>query len=64
MARAQVVAILAAGQELPFRVDAVKLELPELQVRGSQRCRQRALGAAGLPGLAAGSGDQSGSCYY
>lgn len=27
----QVVAILAAGQELPFSVEAVRLELPELQ---------------------------------
>lgn len=29
----EVVAILGAGGELPFRVDSVKLDLPELQVR-------------------------------
>lgn len=34
----QVVAILAAGQELPFEVKAVKLDLPELQVRLPRRC--------------------------
>lgn len=28
----QVVAILAAGSELPFSVESVKLDLPELQV--------------------------------
>lgn len=29
----QVIAILAAGSKLPFQVVAVKLDLPELQVR-------------------------------
>ena len=29
----QVIAILAAGKELPFKVDSAKLDLPELQVR-------------------------------
>ncbi len=31
--RVQVVAILAAGDKLPFTVEAMKLDLPELQVK-------------------------------
>lgn len=33
----QVVAILSAGQALPFQVDSVKVDLPELQVRAAVR---------------------------
>lgn len=39
----QVVAILAAGHKLPFTVEAVKLDLPELQV--GALCRRQLLKA-------------------
>eukprot|EP00887_Chlorella_sp_A99_P005129 scaffold25.g5129.t1 len=45
-----VVAILAAGQELPFSVDAVKLDLPELQASQPPR---HARGASGQLGFGA-----------
>lgn len=49
----QVVAILEAGQQLPFRVDSVALDLPELQGEpddiAREKCRlaSKELGAAG-----------------
>lgn len=46
----QVTAILAAGHQLPFEVQGVDVDLPELQVRCvSITCRYACTGCAGFP---------------
>ncbi|KIY98646.1 nucleoside-triphosphate pyrophosphatase [Monoraphidium neglectum] len=48
----EVVAILGAGQKLPFTVDSVKIDLPELQGEPEEISREkcRLAAKAGLPG--------------
>jgi hypothetical protein len=57
---AQVVAILAAGSQLPFSVEPAKLDLPELQGEPEDISKEKCRIAAKQVGLGAGAGGAGG----